>query len=362
MIVERYGYLGGMITGANVVVIIGGGDGSGPIARGFTLEIRDRMSRFQTISPNINGDYSVDRELFKWQAAEMLLEAGVDVLLHSWIADPIVADHRFRGIFIETKLGRRAIRAKVTVDATADADLVYRSGGSCDDGSHDVTLGVAIEGIDTKKIDAYKQGFPDRYEEIADKAEAMNGGRMLGRTRYMKGIDVADPVSLTGAELKLRREYYSALQFLKDNLPGYEAARIASTWDQIGVRQGRRIIGRHTITIDDLTSSRHFDDGIARLGAYLIEYGNNYSIEGLNYDIPYRSLLPESTEGVVVAGRCISCDYESCNTLRLLVPCFATGQAAGAAAALSVEQGIPPSKLDPGVLRTTLKRRDVHLG
>ena len=362
VIVERYGYLGGMITGADVLAIIGAGNGRSQIARGFTQEVHDRMGRYQEITPNKNGDFRVDRELFKWQAAEMLLESGVEVFFHSWIADPVIEDGRIRGANVETKLGRRLIKAKVVVDATADADLVYRAGGPCDDKSHDVTLVVRVKGIDTEKVEAFEREFPDKHREIVEKAEAINGGALPGKSRYLRGVDVADPVSLSRAEIVLRRECFLALQHLKEHHPGYTSAYVESTRDQIGVRQGRRIVGRYTFTIEDLTSSRHFEDGVARLGAYLKEYRNNYSIEGLNYDIPYRSLIPVSTEGVVVAGRSISCDYESCNSLRLLVPCFATGQAAGAAAALAADRGIPPSELPSSKLREVLKGRGVYLG
>lgn len=362
MLVERYGYLGGMITGANVVVIIGVGDGNGPIARGFTQEVRERMSKYGPITPNRNGDYVVDREAFKWQAAEMLIDAGAEILLHSWVVDPIVESHQVVGAFIETKSGRRAIRASVIVDATADADLVFRGGGECIDESHDVSLGITIEGVDTLRVEQFRADSPEEYQRIVSAAAGLNDGVELGKTRYLKGVTVADPISLTKAEIGLRRQYFTALDYLKEHLPGYRSARIASTWDQIGVRQGRRIAGRYYFTEDDLTSSRHFDDGIARLGVYMKEYRDNYCIKGLNYDIPYRSLLPKSLEGVITAGRCMSCDYESCNSLRLLVPCFATGQAAGAAAALSTNAGVLPSQLDPNALRELLRQRDVYLG
>ena len=97
------------------------------------------------------------------------------------------------------------------------------------------------------------------------------------------------------------------------------------------------------------------------MAIHIAEYRDNYCIKGLNYDIPYRSLIPESLEGIITAGRCISCDYESCNSLRLLVPCFATGQAAGAAAALAAKMETLPSQLESGVLRDLLRKRDVYL-
>jgi hypothetical protein len=149
--------------------------------------------------------------------------------------------------------------------------------------------------------------------------------------------------------------------FLKERMPGYENARIVETRPQIGVRQGRRVRGQYVFTIDDLTSSRHFDDGIARLGCHLPDCGGNYGIKGLAYDVPYRCLVPETMDGLLIGGRCVSCDYDSCNTLRLIVPCFAIGQASGAAAALAVREDAAPRNIAIDALRYALRAQDVCL-
>ena len=372
MLVERYGYLGGMITGANVVAILGGGDGEAAKARGITLEIRRRLEKFDAVTPLRYGDYRVDSEIFKWQVVEMLLEAGVNILFHTMACTPI-SGRRVRGkkehgndtvigAFTESKNGRQAIRAKVTVDATADADLAFWAGCACDDKTHDVTLGIVIQGIDKEKVSAFANESPDEYQSVAEEATRLNGGVMLGKKRLLIDIDVADAVALTRAEIQLRRECFNALMYLQKHMPGYENAWVALTRPQIGVRQGRRVRGEYVMVDDDLRSSRHFHDGIARLGAHLIGYGNNYSIKGLDYDVPYRCLVPEKIDGILVAGRCISCDYEACNTLRLIVPCFATGQAAGCAAAIAAKDNCHPRQVSIEKLRTSLLGQDVYLG
>ena len=361
-LVERFGYLGGMITGAYVVAILGCGDGHESVARGITLSLRERLERFDAVEPIGDcGDYRVDPEVFKWQAAEMLLEAGVSVRLHTQACDPVMESERIAGAFTESKSGREAISAAVVIDATADADLAFRAGCLCDDETHEVTLGLVVDGVDRQKVEAFHRDSPTEYKAIRDEAARLGGGVMLGKRRLLKGIDVADAVALTRAEIQSRQEYFAALRYLNKHMPGYENATMDQTFPQLGVRQGRRVRGECVLVNDDLKTSRHFDDGIARLGVYFPDWGPIYAIKGLDYDIPYRCLVPETVDGVLVVGRCVSCDYVACNTLRLIVPCFATGQAGGTAAAIAVQDDNQPRDVPVQKLRTALRKQDVYL-
>lgn len=361
LLVERYGYLGGMMTGARVVWVVGAGNGNAPKARGVTLELQQRLGNLSAATAlNKCGDYRIDPEVFKWQAVEMLSEAGAEVLVHTLVCDPILENGRVAGVFTESKNGRRAIRAEVTIDATADADVAFRAGCACDDQTHDVTLGILVNGIDRENVSAFEEAHPDEYRSVIAEAKRRNGGSLPEEGRCSKGINVSDAESLTRAEIQLRRECFDALAYLRANIPGYEEARVAETYPQIGVRMGRRVRGEYVVTDDDLRASRHFEDGIARLGAYLGGY-ELYGVAGLDYDIPFRCLVPEERDGLLVVGRCISCEYLACNSLRLLVPCLATGQAAGVAAAIAVRDRVEPRHASIKKLRTALLRQDVHL-
>lgn len=364
LLAERYGYLGGMMTGAHVVAVLGMGDGShtGAKVGGVLTDLRQRLEPLGGITrTNADGDYWIDPELFKWQAVEMLQEAGATVLTHALVCDPVTTNGAVAGAFLETKKGRVAVRARVTVDATADGDLAFRAGCGCDNETHDVTLGFRLSGVEAERVAAFTKEQPEAAARILDAAKALNNGRLPGQGWYLKGIDVTDPVALTEAENRFRRDCYAALQHLRAHLPGYEKARVAETLPQIGVRQSRRVHGEFTLTDADLRASRHFPDGVARLGSYLLGY-ELYGVRGLHYDIPYRCLVPKGTDGLLVAGRCISSDYLAMNTLRLIVPCFATGQAAGVAAALAVRQGLAPRAVAPDDLRDALRRQGVLLG
>lgn len=363
LLVERYGYVGGMMTGAHVVAVLGMGDGSktGPKAGGVLTALRDRLEPLGGITKtNADGDYWIDPELFKWQGIEMLREAGAGFLGHALACDPVIEEGAVRGAFLETKQGRVAVRARITIDATADADLAFRAGCPCDSQTHDVTLGFRLAGVDAARVAAFTKEHPEQAEHILAEAKALNNGRLPGQGWYLKDVDVTDPAALTEAENRFRRDCYAALYHLRRNFPGYEGARVGETLPQIGVRQSRRIRGGYTLTDADLRGSRHFPDGIARLGAYLLGYAL-YGVPGLHYDIPYRCLVPEGMEGLLVAGRCVSGDYLATNTLRLIVPCFATGEAAGVAAALAVRHGVEPRRVDAEDLRRLLSRQGVPL-
>jgi hypothetical protein len=250
----------------------------------------------------------------------------------------------------------------VTIDASADADLACRAGCVCENQTHEITLGLVVEGVDEGRLEAFRRSSPAGYEAIAVEAADLNGGVLPGRVRLLKGVDVTDAEALTQAEIQLRREGFRALIYLKEHMPGYENARVALTWPQLGVRLSRRIRGETILVDADLVASRHFDDGIARLGVYFPDWGPTYAIEGLDYDIPYRALVPEAVDGMLVAGRCISCDYVAGNTMRLLVPCLVTGQAAGVSAAIAVQGGCRPREIPVEVLRAALREQGVWLG
>jgi hypothetical protein len=363
LLVERYGYLGGMITGAYVVAILGVGDGYVAKARGIVDDIRERMVTLGAAKPIQDcGDYRVDAEMFKWQALEMLLEARARVRLHTLACEPMLKHGVVTGILAESKSGREAFRAKVTIDTTADADLAYRAGCTCENQTHEVTLGFVVEGVDKDKLDAFRHESPAEYEAIAVEAAELNGGKLPGKFRLLKGIDVTNAEALTQAEIQLRQEGFRALVYLREHMPGYENAQVALTWPQLGVRLSRRIRGEYVLVDDDLKASCRFRDGIARLGVYFPDWGPNYALKGLDYDIPYRALVPETVDGMLVAGRCISCDEVTGNTMRLIVPCLVTGQAAGIAAAIAAQEGCQPREVPVEKLRAALLDQGAWLG
>lgn len=198
----------------------------------------------------------------------------------------------------------------------------------------------------------------------------------LNATR-VHGIDATDPDQLTRAELEAERQVMQVFRFLKENIPGFEESRLLGTPYQVGVRETRRIVGDYMLTADDVLRGADFPDAVAR-GAYPLDihdvarnttvmhrqvHGKSETMIVLprSYAIPYRSLLPQLPDGLLVAGRCISATHEAISSARGQSVCMATGHAAGTAAALAARAGLPPRKLDVAALQQTLEKQGAIL-
>jgi hypothetical protein len=181
-------------------------------------------------------------------------------------------------------------------------------------------------------------------------------------------IDPLDPDDLTRAEIEARAQVTQLVAFFRKRVPGFANARLAATATQIGIRESRRITGAYTLTRDDVLEARTFEDAVAR-SAYPIDIHNPSGSgtttfrlpPGATYEIPYRCLVPETVEGLLVAGRCISTTHEALASTRLTPTVMTLGQAAGTAAALAVAAGIRPRDVQPAILRERLTADGVDL-
>lgn len=185
-------------------------------------------------------------------------------------------------------------------------------------------------------------------------------GVMAANMTRVSDVDATDPEQLTCAEVEGRRQAMEYARFLRDFAPGYERAFLTDFSNQIGVRESRRIRGVYRLTKEDVLAARKFDDAIAQCGAPIEEHhaGRDthweYLPEGAAYDIPYRCLLPQRVDGLLVAGRCLSADHDAHASVRSMAQCMAMGQAAGAAAALSCRGKTLPHALLIDALRERL--------
>jgi len=176
-------------------------------------------------------------------------------------------------------------------------------------------------------------------------------------------------LTLADAEIEGRRQVHKVIGFLKRHVPGFAKTHLISTGSQVGIRETRRIVGEYTLTGDDVLEARRFPDAVAR-GSYPIDIhdpsGKNWGVrfvkDGGAYDIPYRCLVPQEIENLLVAGRCISADHQAMGSTRVMAPCMALGQAAGLAAALSLQQNVAPRRLDADRLRAALRAQKANLG
>jgi hypothetical protein len=334
-------------------------------------------------------------EAVKLCATEMLLEAGVRLQLHTFVADTIVEDGAVRGVITASKSGLEAFRASVTVDCSADADVAVRGGaryeqGRSEDGlTQPLTMFFRVANVDDGVVHDYIANHPDDFRPFASiVAEARAAGefpiqrRGIGlyktlesgvwriNTSRLHRLDGADVRDLTTGEIEGRRQVDALMRFFRKWLPGFENAILLDTAATVGVRETRRIVGDYQLTIEDLAEGREFDDVIALCG-YPVDIhsptddsggvGDGYTTANI-YQIPYRSLLPAGLDGVLVAGRSLSATHEAQGATRVMPPSFAMGEAAGAAAALAVKVGVEPRAISIPALQRTLVQQGAWLG
>ena len=375
MLLERYGSLGGLATGGLVITVP-------PLDNGINLELRDELVRADVYhegedlgdDPSVDGLISVDPELLKHRFMAMLLQAGADVLLHTYIVQAVHGDGVARGVIIENKGGRAAILAGTIVDASGDGD-VAASAGACfamADEPLPVTLMANMAGVDTQRVieelgnwgalrriveEGIAAGELDFDLEVHTKyyapgvfaAGLCHPGEINLWPGSMFGVNGLDPVQLTRAEIVTRDHLMRLVAFLRRKLPGFEHAWLEYSANQIGVRETRRIIGGCSPTLDEALAG-NCADPVAR------PYANR------RMRISYGSLVPADLDGVLVAGRCMSAEQDAMVQLRLIPVCLATGQAAGTAAAMAADAGIRPRVVDVARLQAELIGQSVDLG
>jgi hypothetical protein len=399
VLVERYGHLGGMATGGIVIQIPHMSDGSEEqqIA-GLTQEWIDRLdpiggvlvpqrgeigstdeklvSYWRRFMGNVNKgriEYTawVDPELLKCVLNDMVEDAGIKLLLHSWGTRAIAEDGIAKGVIFESKSGRQAVMGKVIIDGTGDGDLLPSAGAEWEGGfdpslrSSMLALVFRIGNCDYQKYCDFRETDQDKAQSLMNEMTEVAGTRLLPLpsprndvmwvNNWIPNLDNLNVEHLTELEVSMRRMMRKGFDFMKKNIPGFENSFILDTASQTGTRGGRRVVGEIRISEDDMKNERKYEDTIAvfsRLGA---------QGSGRFADIPYRCLVPKKTEGLLVAGRSFSSDGATNNMANLIPHCIAMGQAAGIAAAMAVKEGIQPRQVDYRKLQEKLLDQDVPL-
>jgi hypothetical protein len=417
LLVERYGFLGGTATASMVGPWMTFHSGDDRIVGGIAEEIVERLVA-RGASPGHLRDASdyvptitpFDPEAHKALLFEMMRESGVSLLLHSLFLDALVDERgAVVGATFATVAGKRELRGQVTIDATADAYVAASAGAAVRQGDErgrvqPASLMFRLSHVDLAKMAEYLRDHPDQArtslapaERSAQSMTAVAGLYELWDRARRSGdihvprelvsffvtpypdevsvnmtrvvdIDPLDPDDLTRAEVEARAQVMELLAFFRGSVPGFENARLAATATQIGIRESRRVVGEYTLTRDDVLQARTFDDAVAR-SAYPIDIHNPSGSgttthrlpAGASYEIPYRCLVPESVDGLLVAGRCISTTHEALASTRLTPTVMTLGQAAGTAAALAVEARVAPRAIDTRLLRERLVRDGVDL-
>jgi len=314
-------------------------------------------------------------DYLKVAVLDALDHVGCKYLVHTQAVDTIVESGRLAGVVISTKQGLATIRAKVFVDCTGDADIAYFTGAETmkEVGSlSPITLCLNLTNITSEQV--RKADIAQLARKARKKYPLIPKGWGLGRvsnsssfyinhagTRDLGQFDATDIIQRTQAECLSRRQVLQMVQAMRE-FGGQELKNIEliGTGTQVGVRETRRVKGSYILTEEDALTGRKFDDVVAWRSGFL-DIGFVRLSKMKIHDVPYRAILPEKLDGLLVAGRCISATHVAASAGKSMGNCVATGHAAGLAAALSAKKGCLPRELNVTDLQNALRAGDVDL-
>ena len=393
LLIESQGCLGGLGTAGLVPCYMTFGDGEHFLAAGLGEEILHRLWKTGGYEGKFEHSTAIRVEALKRVYDDMMLEAGADFLLGTNLVDAAVKDGKIEYCVVSGKSGVYAVRAKVYIDATGDGDLAVMSGAPYEKGDENglvmpSTLCSLWAGIDFTKRDmrdddeaslrkAYADGVFEQLDlhltGICQQYETTGGGNI----GHVYGIDGTDERSLTEGLVKGRRLYDQFEKYYKNYLHGYEHMNLVATGNLMGVRESRRIMGEYKLVLDDYRGQANFNDEIGRYCYGVDIHPANLSWDaflefrkqfnewrlkrGQNYGVPYRILVPQKVDNLLVAGRCISADRYLQASLRVMPGCYITGQAAGVAAAVCVQSNALPRQADVRDIQSRLKNMGMYL-
>ncbi len=406
VMIERFGSLGGNLTlGLNTKP-------SGALVGGLPLEIWNLARSVGGAGPDYmavvkTGGVKIaspcDPEMMKILLTRLCVDSGVQILFETFVSGPVTEGGRVTGVVIESKAGRQFIAAQVVIDCSADADIAAKAGAPFVMGSGEVdaaarkmqpvSMYFTMNKVDIKRLADWARtcdDVPARAIPATDAGLAyglwltgFNGslqqwqkdtgiklqrdnitlktadGLMYVNATRVTGVDVFDPKQFADAIVECYRQIEGVARYLRERIPGFEGASIGQIAPVLGVRETRHILGEYTLTGADSTQGTHFDDSIAADVSALDIHdpkGADVDFQGLRpYEIPYRCLVPMNVEQLLVAGRCISADHAAHARSRNMPACMATGQAAGIAAAVAIDEGVPVRKVPIARVQSILR-------
>ncbi len=383
LLIERYGVLGGCLTSGLVGPIMGN------VAKGTI---------FDEINSIIGGNPSLlvafDTEQCKIKLTGLVSEAGVTIYLQAPIVDVIMDNITIVGVVVGTPEGVRAVMSKIVVDATGDATVAYLSGAPVEKGRaadglmQPVSLMLRLGGIDESKaisegnwtfdvrmpnsdfkercVEASKAGELPEYAFLVRLYRTTRTGECIvnaTQSNYVDGTLLGD---ISRAEIDLRAQINVIVKYLRKTVSGFENCYLQDSANTLGIRETRRVIGEYVLTADDVIRGAKFHDAVVHdawfhIDIHNITGGGQTLGAALPYDIPYRCFVPLKIENLLACGRCISGTHEASASYRIMTVCLAMGEAAGIAAALSVNSNVTPRNLNYKEIQNILIKNGVKL-
>lgn len=375
------------------------------VVRGLPQKMIDRLiaecASYGHLEQDKGGNYDsvitlIEWEAFKDVAFSMLEEAHVRMLLNTLVVGTMKRENRLEGVLIESKSGREGVRARVVIDTTGDGDVAALAGASFVK-KHDTTsvgFPFGMTNVDMKRLVRYLEkeglitqlvrGKKDGEDDVIRLgfdlrkdprfAEFMNRSGMWGplgfsyhanhftyiNTANKRHVDATNNEECTQALIALRHQVMEMSRMLIRYIPGFENAYVSWTPQNLGVRYTRAIECEYDLSAEEIVRGARFEDEVFLYGFH--DSAPRTMIKDAKwYGLPYRALLPRHVDGLLVAGRLITSDWDAHMSTRNTVSCLAQGEAVGTAAALCAREGVLPQELDVKRLRAVLKKNGVFL-
>ena len=405
VLIERYGYLGGMATGGLVTMLPNMSDVTGKLQiAGVCKEWIDRLDARSACDYPKKEDWgstdpklisywhnrqgfcvrmnrveyavNIDAEIGKCILNEMAEEAGVKLYLHALGTQPIMEGNVAKGVVFESKSGRQAILAKVVIDSTGDGDLLPYTPAKFETQMRpgmritNLSLSFWVANVDLKKVTEFKETQHEKFEEQNKEIMKLGGyaGFMTSNlkdqdsllwffSRYQSKSQI-DVEELTRVEIDGRKSMLITHDYRKKNTPGFEHSFIVLSNPQLGTRGSRRVLGDYQLTAKDIATDDPFPDTVA---VFPNVDANEWSEKHPLFYVPYRSLIPAGVDNMLIACRAFSSDESVQEYFNLIPHCLAFGQAAGTAAALSIKSGVNLRKVNMESLQASLSDQKVPL-
>lgn len=405
-LIESMGFMGGTAT-VNYVSIFAFGyhDKERYICAGIFEEVFNELKRRDAIIPNKrHGWEPFNVEEYKIIIDEMLEQAGVDVYVECTVVAATMNESTIESVIVNSVSGNFALTGSMFVDATGDGQLSFLSGvpytigRESDHAIQPYNMMFFVGGVDVEKIATIKQrgywvddqdrpfisanGFTEYIQKAIDEGLCVTPKKTIGSmfsVPWLPGViginygrvfadPSLNPIKLFSDTKTSRMQVQEGVKILRKYIPGFENAFLLSTAPKIGRRESRRIHGLYTMTSEDIKQGHQFDDVIAQYCYQIDIHGpkdNTSEVfklpRGTHYDIPYRCLVPQKVDNLLVAGRSVSATHEALGAIRVQPLCIAMGQAAGTAAGLCVHQKTSPAKLNIKKLQQVLREQGAIL-
>ena len=401
LLIERYGFLGGMGTAAGVTNFCGlHANVHGEMHRVVQGIASDLLARIDRLG-GLNAPHLIlgkilaqayDTAAYKIAADDLLAANKVDILFHALGAGVVMQDdEHIHALMVETKAGRQAVRSELFIDCSGDGDLAAWAGARFEVGDNAgsmlfPSMMFRLNGIDPAKAGDAWRSIPQLMEQAAaagthrfPRKGAIVRPQKSGiewRVNFTQlarpdgtAINGLEPDDLTRGEIDGRRQAVEAFNFLR-TVPGFEKSYIVDLPPQLGIRETRRVVGGYMLSGEDVLGCASFEDSIGVngwpmeshvAGDVVFTFPPIPESRGFN-ELPYRMLTPEGLDNLLVAGRCASMTHDGQSAARVSGACFAMGEAAGTAAALALDGNAMPRDIAVEKLQQTLQAQGAFIG